>query len=199
MMKTIKLTQLLVLALALTLAATGCKKKPTPLTPLPGPPPTVFRDQGPRTLEPGGTLRPSQPGRPGSYATSDTWSPDDPNLVIDTAALAAYTVHFDFDSSVVKSSEQVNVEAVAAALRLDSATKLLIQGHCDERGTEEYNRSLGEHRALALREALARLAVDANRIRTESFGKDKPVAMGHNEAAWSQNRRGVFVLFHPKQ
>ncbi len=76
--------------------------------------------------------------------------------------------------------------------------KLLIEGHCDERGTEEYNRSLGERRALALREALAKDGVDAGRIRTISYGKDQPEDAGHDEAAWNKNRRGVFVLCHPK-
>ncbi len=78
---------------------------------------------------------------------------------------------------------------MAAALRSDANAKLLIEGNCDERGTEEYNRSLGERRALAAREALAKLGVDPTRIRTISYGKDKPVDPGHDEAAWAKNRR----------
>src|SRR5213078_2908891 len=93
----------------------------------------------------------------------------------DRGALAAQTVHFDFDSSVVKSSEQSKVVAVASALKSDAAAKLLIEGHCDERGTEEYNRALGERRALALREELARLGIDPGRVDTISYGKDRPV------------------------
>ncbi|HTV76093.1 MAG TPA: OmpA family protein, partial [Candidatus Baltobacteraceae bacterium] len=84
------------------------------------------------------------------------------------------------------------------ALKSDPNAKLLIEGHCDERGTEEYNRSLGERRALALREELARNEIDAGRIRTISYGKDKPVDPGHDESAWSKNRRDDFVLLHPK-
>jgi peptidoglycan-associated lipoprotein len=117
----------------------------------------------------------------------------------DRAALAANTVHFDFDSSVVKKSEKSNVEAAASALKSDASAKLLIEGHCDERGTEEYNRSLGERRALALREAVAKLGVDPDRIRTISYGEDRPVDPGHDESAWKKNRRGEFVLLHPKQ
>jgi peptidoglycan-associated lipoprotein len=98
----------------------------------------------------------------------------------------------------VKSSEQSKVLAVASALKSDNAAKLLIEGHCDERGTEEYNRALGERRALALRGSLAGMGVDAMRVRTISYGEDKPVANGHDESAWRQNRRGVFVLLHPK-
>ena len=92
----------------------------------------------------------------------------------DRAALASHTVYFAFDSAAVKKSEQENLQAVADALSKDSSAKLLIEGHCDERGTEEYNRSLGERRALALREALAKLGVDPSRIRTISYGKDHP-------------------------
>ena len=116
----------------------------------------------------------------------------------DRAALAAYTVHFAFDSSVVKSSDEANVSAVAAALAGDASAKLLIEGHCDERGTEEYNRALGERRALALREALAKANVDPDRVRTISYGKDKPAVEGHDEAAYGKNRRGEFILLHPK-
>ena len=77
--------------------------------------------------------------------------------------------------------------------------KLLIEGHCDERGTEEYNRSLGERRALAVREYLVRLGIQASRIRTISYGFDRPVDNGHNEAAWSKNRRDEFIVLMPRQ
>ena len=87
---------------------------------------------------------------------------------------------------------------MAQALAADSSTKLLIEGNCDERGTEEYNRALGERRALAAREALAKLGVDPMRILTISYGKDKPADPGHDEAAWQKNRRDDFVLLHPK-
>ena len=116
----------------------------------------------------------------------------------DPAALAAYTVHFAYDSAAVKKSEKANVQSVADALSKDSSAKLLIEGNCDERGTEEYNRSLGERRALALRGALSKLGVDPSRIRTISYGKDKPVDPANNEEAWAKNRRGDFVLLHPK-
>ena len=119
-------------------------------------------------------------------------------MIKDTAALAAYTVHFAFDSSAIKASEKSNLEAVAAALKSDASTKLLIEGNADERGTEEYNRALGERRALAAREALAKDGIDPARIRTVSFGKDKPVDPASNEAAWAKNRRADFVLLRPK-
>jgi peptidoglycan-associated lipoprotein len=116
----------------------------------------------------------------------------------DPSKLAAYTVHFKFDSAVVQDGEQANVASVGQALTSDPTAKLLIEGHCDERGTEEYNRSLGERRALALREALAKDGIDPMRIRTISYGKDKPVESGHDDSAWAKNRRGEFIYCTPK-
>ena len=130
----------------------------------------------------------------GELASAETFD----NMLADRAALAADTIHFAYDSSTIRSSEKANLAAVSAALGADANAKLLIEGNCDERGTEEYNRSLGERRALAAREALAKLGVDPMRIETRSFGKDKPVDPGHDESAWSKNRRDEFVLLHPK-
>ena len=116
----------------------------------------------------------------------------------DRAALAADTIHFAYDSAVIRDSEQASLQSVASALATDPKAKLLIEGNCDERGTEEYNRALGEKRALAAREALAKLNVEPSRIQTISYGKDKPADPGKNEAAWKKNRRDDFVLLHPK-
>ena len=114
------------------------------------------------------------------------------------AILQAETVHFAFDSSVVRADEQSKVTAVADYLKSNSGNAVKISGHCDERGTEEYNRSLGERRALALRESLATMGVDPMRVKTISYGEDKPADPGHDESAWRKNRRGEFVLLHPK-
>ncbi len=189
-------------ALAAVLATTGCKKGITRITPLPGPPQPIVSDIG--SVPPNGGQIPggANPFGSGSgvgsqpIATSTNWDPAD--TIQDRSALAAYTVHFQFDSAVVQDSEQSNLSAVAQALNADPNVKLLIEGNCDERGTEEYNRALGERRALALRQALAGQGIDANRIRTISYGKDKPVDPAHNSAAWAKNRRGDFVLCHPK-
>ena len=189
----------LVLALAATLATTGCKKGPSKVTPLPGSRAMVGSEGGQGTLPPGGTMGAGETGTGtgvggGPLAGRDEFE----GMLKDPAALAAYTVHFAFDSAVVKKGEQSKIAAVAAALASGAADKLLIEGNCDERGTEEYNRALGERRALALREALAKAGVSPDRIRTSSYGKDKPVDPGHDEAAWAKNRRGDFILLHPK-
>ncbi|HEX7578028.1 MAG TPA: OmpA family protein [Verrucomicrobiae bacterium] len=187
----------LAFALAVTLAATGCRHKVGPVTKLQaGPTPRTTTDYSPNTLPPGPTINNGGPVQVGGGTLPENWDPSMMNQ--DRAALAAYTIHFAYDSSVIRKSEQASLQSVAQALAADSSTKLLIEGNCDERGTEEYNRSLGERRALAAREALAKLGVDPMRIRTESFGKDKPADPGHDEAAWQKNRRDDFVLLHPK-
>ena len=196
-MKT-KLLYSLAFALAVTLAATGCRHKPGYLTKLhAGETPRTATDYPPGTF-PGPVINPepiptsmngiSEPTREGFYQ----------GMAMDRAALAAYTIHFAFDSAVIRDSERASLQSVASALTSQAGTKLLIEGDCDERGTEEYNRSLGERRALAAREALAKLGVDPMRIMTISYGKDKPADPGHDEAAWKQNRRDDFVLLRPK-
>jgi len=194
-MKLNKAIKLLVLGVSLTFAVAGCTTKHPDVTKLP--------DRPGMTGSTGRNIGESGKVDSGDVAKTELgggptagFNPDDFNQ--DRAALAAQTVHFDFDSSVVKAAEKSNVEAVAAALKSDSAAKLLIEGHCDERGTEEYNRSLGERRALALRESLATLGVDPMRVKTISYGEDKPVDPGHDESAWRKNRRGEFILLHPK-
>ena len=188
-MKMMKLTCSLAFALAIALAVTGCRNhKPVGVTPLPGSNSGLVGEPGA-----GGTMNASEPGG-GATASLEEFE----NMNADRAALASHTVYFAYDSAAVRKSEKANLDAVAAALSADRSAKLLIEGHCDERGTEEYNRSLGERRALALRGALAKHGVDPSRIRTISYGKDHPADPGHDESAWAKNRRGEFVLCHPK-
>jgi peptidoglycan-associated lipoprotein len=212
-MKTMKLIYPLAFALAVTLASTGCKHEPVKVTNIPTSPNGSPGDQPPSTtlqqpINPQPIPPPVQPINPqpnpnpvpqpppGGGPLPDNWTVDMLNQ--DRAALAADTVHFAYDSAAIRKSEQSNLQSVAQVLSADPNTKLLIEGNCDERGTEEYNRSLGERRALAAREALAKLGIDPSRVRTISYGKDKPADPGHDEAAWKQNRRDEFVLLHPK-
>ncbi len=103
-------------------------------------------------------------------------------------------VYFAYDSSAIEASERSKIEAVADALRASPTKRLIIEGHCDERGSNEYNLALGERRALAIRAYLIGLGISADRIQTKSYGEEQPVAFGHNEEAWRLNRRGEFVL-----
>ena len=103
-------------------------------------------------------------------------------------------VYFDYDSSTVKPSERSKIEEVASKLGGMEGASVIVEGHCDERGSAEYNLALGERRALAIRAYLVGLGVAAERVQTKSFGEENPVAMGHGEDSWHLNRRGEFVL-----
>ena len=116
----------------------------------------------------------------------------------DRNKFASETVYFDTDSSAIKTSEQAKLQTVADYYKGNTTDALRVEGYCDERGTEQYNVALGDRRAQAVRDYLANLGVDVQRIMPVSFGEANPVATGHDEAAWKQNRRGVFVLMTPK-
>ena len=103
-------------------------------------------------------------------------------------------VFFDFDKSTLKPEGRTQVEGWAAWLKTYPANKVKIEGHADERGTREYNLALGERRANASREYLVSLGIDPNRVKTISYGKERPAIPGSNERAWDQNRRGVLVI-----
>jgi peptidoglycan-associated lipoprotein len=100
-------------------------------------------------------------------------------------------VFFAFDSSELSSSARATLDRQAAWLQQYRSVQIVIEGHCDERGTREYNLALGERRANSVKEYLVSQGVDANRLRTISYGKERPAVAGSNESAWAQNRRSV--------
>ena len=102
-------------------------------------------------------------------------------------------VMFDFDKSNIRSGEREKLDAIASCLKQDRAPSMQIQGHCDERGTVEYNLALGERRADAARRYLINLGVPTGKLSTVSYGEERPTAMGSNETAWSKNRRSEFI------
>ena len=108
------------------------------------------------------------------------------------AALQGKVVNFDFDRSEVKSEFYSVVKMNADYLSMNASATVTIKGYCDERGTREYNLALGERRANAVKNALIAEGVSPSRINTISYGEENPIAMGQNEAAWSQNRRAEF-------
>ncbi|MEI6807680.1 MAG: OmpA family protein [bacterium] len=111
-------------------------------------------------------------------------------------AVTFENVLFEFDSAKVQNSEFTKMEAVATYLNGNSASYAVLEGHCDERGTAEYNMTLGERRADAVRAYLLGLKIDASRLHTKSWGKEKPQDQGHSEAAWRANRRVEFGLYN---
>ena len=122
-------------------------------------------------------------------ADADGWRLADPT----GNRLGMPVIYFAYDSDTLVPSEQDKVSRIAAYLAQHPELGLLIEGHCDQRGTEEYNRALGERRANAIRAALAASGVKDTNLKTNSFGKDKPAVDGQGESSWRQNRRGVPV------
>ena len=103
-------------------------------------------------------------------------------------------VYFDFDKSNIKPEFADTIKANAKKLMDDPSMKVTIEGHCDERGTNEYNLALGQRRAEAVRKALIAAGVAAGQLDTISYGEERPVDLGHNEEAWAKNRRSVLTL-----
>lgn len=210
-MKLAKFVHLLAVGLVLSVAAVGCKKGLDKTTQIPGQGAPKFGGESPSPIrEPGtgGVLPPVTPGGEGTGVVGTT----DPNAIKgpgieqtdnldlwipNAEVFKDQTVYFDFDKSNVKASEIGKLEEVARRMKSEFQGKALrIEGHCDERGTEEYNRALGDRRALSVREKLVQLGV-TTQIATITFGEEKPVDPGHNDAAWTKNRRGEIILLSP--
>jgi peptidoglycan-associated lipoprotein len=192
-MKVTQFTYLIMVGAALSFSAIGCKKTPATVTPIPtartGP--IDDADKG------AGIDKGANSGGDGSVTSNPTPAADPKewaNAKRDEKFFEADTVHFAYDSSVVRSSEQSKVEHVADYLKSNPGTGVEIDGHCDERGTEQYNFALGERRASAVREDLIGKGVDGSRILTVSYGRTRPIDTGHSDAAHAHNRRGVIVL-----
>jgi len=206
------LLKLLAMSFVLTVTAVGCKKAPTQITPIPG---TLRSNPGPVKPSPptdgsGNTPTPGLPSSGGIDTTTSklTTTPQGDtelgareareNFWVDRDTFKQNTVYFEFDKSELKPSEKAKVDAVAEFLKSNPTFKLELEGHCDERGTDEYNRSLGERRALSIREYLIAVAIAAERVGTISYGEDKPAVHGQDESAYAKNRRGEFIVLKPK-
>jgi peptidoglycan-associated lipoprotein len=104
------------------------------------------------------------------------------------------TVFFDLDQHTIRADAQAVLQKQAAWLKQYPSVKLMVEGHCDERGTREYNLALGDRRAYAVKEFLTSMGVDAARLQTKSYGKERPVCSDSDESCWQQNRRGYSVI-----
>jgi peptidoglycan-associated lipoprotein len=164
-----------VVTVAAMIALAGCsKKKPAELPP---PPPA-----GPATSDQGAPTGPVGNGIvPGSRADF-------------LQQVGTDTIHFDTDHSDVDQEAQGVLTAQAKWLVAHPTVRVTIEGHCDERGTREYNLALGDRRATSAKNFLASAGVSPDRMSTISYGKERPVAMGSDEGAWAQNRRAVTVV-----
>lgn len=103
-------------------------------------------------------------------------------------------IHFAYDSAVLSLEAQTILREKARWLRDNPGASVIVEGHCDERGTTEYNLALGDRRAESVRSFLVNLGISAGRMTTVSYGEERPLDAGHNEAAWAKNRRAQFVL-----
>lgn len=130
-----------------------------------------------------------------TYVSGDTPMSEVDFEDFDIVNVAFTPVYFGYNTFTIPSSEMPKVSALAEYMIAEPDYFLMIYGHCDERGTIEYNVSLGEYRAQAIRDILIQLGVPSYRIKTASLGEEMPAEQGHNEAAWRLNRRGEFTFY----
>ena len=181
------------LALVLVSTVTACGKKPATTVP-PPPPPSVFPGavNQPRETVPPPPMPPEPPimsagditSRPADARTVDEINKDSP----------LKPAFFAYDSDALDEAARRAITDNATVLKTNASWVITIEGHCDERGTAEYNLALGDRRALAVKSFLISLGVPAERLKTVSYGKEFPFDPGHDEDSWSQNRRAHFML-----
>jgi len=165
-------TLLVCLCIAALLGLMACSKKSTP-------PPVYGTDTAALDLE------------EADLGAGDFRSPAD----FDPALAAVFqNIYFDFDQFSLKPQTRAILDSIADWMKNNPRRLLMIEGHCDERGTNEYNLALGDRRANSAKTYLMQLGVDSGRIYTISYGEERPAALGSNEAAWAKNRRGEFKL-----
>lgn len=184
-----KTNALMVLAVLVTMVVGACSKK-TPPVARPMPPPPMTQASPPPPPPPPSPVEEPVPVPPMPVEdTIATKSLDDLNRESPLQPL-----FFELDSSEVSGPGQAVMQANAEILRKYPTWQITIEGHCDERGTAEYNLALGERRALAARTYLVSLGIPADRVKTVSYGKEFPFDAGHDSAAWDKNRRAHFVI-----
>ena len=181
-------------ALVASVLVVACAKKappvarpmPPPAAAAPEPAPVAPRPPAPPEPVPVPTMVPPEPVREDAITSA---SLDDLNR---NSPLAP--VFFDLDSDALSAAAQKVLDGNAALLKRYPTWIVTLEGHCDERGTAEYNLALGERRAVAARAYLVSLGISADRLRTVSYGKEFPFDPGHDDAAWAKNRRAHFVV-----
>lgn len=178
----------LTFTLCLAAAVAACGKKPTPPPPAPPPPPATKPEP------------PPPPPPPAPAPAPETKAPTEEEIFAKmtleelNAKKPLADVFFAFDSTELSEEARASLQKNAEWLKRWTSTRITIEGHCDERGTAEYNLGLGERRAAAVRSYLVSLGVPADRMTTVSKGEEQPFCTEHNEGCWSQNRRGHFVI-----
>jgi peptidoglycan-associated lipoprotein len=165
----------LALAVTLALAGAGCAKKPAKTTPVP---PAPEQKETPTPPAP----TPQTPPAP---------TPEPPKPAVSAADLQI--VYFQYDSFQLDDGARAALDANAKLLRDNPGLSVSVDGHCDERGTVEYNQALGQKRAEAVQQYLSDQGIPSTRFRVISYGKERPADEGHDESAWAKNRRVEFT------
>ncbi len=176
----IRKTHIAMLVLALPLAASACKKKPAEVVPV----------QEPVTMP----VTVSPPIADNSAAEAAARADSIRRATEAARATMLQAVYFDYDSDELRTDARATLDEKLRVLNANPAVRIRIEGHTDERGSDQYNIALGRRRADQAKRYLIDRAIDASRIETMSFGRERPAASGSNEEAWAQNRRGEFVL-----
>jgi peptidoglycan-associated lipoprotein len=172
-MKPLYMIALGMAAMALVLCP-GCKKKP------------IVKPSGPEDVVDLTTIEPGELPLTEPPPITDFQEPENKEIFRD--------IHFDFDRSDIRPIDRPILEGIAGYLKANPKVFLLIEGHCDERGTNEYNLALGERRALSTRAYLANLGVEEPRMVTVTYGEEDPLDPGHTEESWAKNRRAHFKV-----
>lgn len=184
MSRLLRSAPVIVSLLALAVMVTGCPKRPgTAISSAPAPSGSAGTSQSSSAMVPAAAASPSRgsalaPPRPSEFSASS----------------GLKEIHFDFDKYAIRPDDAKILDANAAWLKSRPEDLVLIEGHCDERGTSEYNLALGERRAKAAMTYLVGQGIQAGRITLISYGKEKPACASHDEGCWATNRRAQFLV-----
>ncbi len=175
-----------------SLALLGCPKRPEVIQAAPAPAgPTAAVAPAPMPAPPAPAETPMPP--PPAPAVTPAAPPPPPAVAAPVPA-PLKDAFFDFDQSAIRADQKAALDEDAAWLKANGGVNITVEGHCDERGTAEYNLALGERRAKAVKDYLVAAGIPADRIATISYGKERPFVLGHDESAWKWNRRGHLVI-----
>jgi len=166
------------IAFAMAVVIFGCHKKEAPPPPPPPPPPVVEKKIEPVKVD-----------------STEIWARQRAEKVSKAkSSIAEKKIYFDFDKSDIKPEYRSVLMSTAEIMKEFSDVTIRIEGNCDERGTTAYNLALGERRANSAKQFLIDSGLQGSRIDTKSWGEEKPMALGHNEESWWQNRRDDFII-----
>ncbi|HVX41641.1 MAG TPA: peptidoglycan-associated lipoprotein Pal [Gemmatimonadaceae bacterium] len=193
-----RIPRIAALTLAVVSVATldACHKKPAPApTPAPAPGPNQDSINAARERQRiADSIAAAQKRAADSAAAAEAAARAAAAAAENARAALTAMVHFDFDKSDIRPEDQQILDAKVPVLQANPSVTIRVAGHTDERGSDEYNLALGQRRAAAVKAYLVQHGIADSRIETISYGEERPIAQGHDESAWSQNRRAEFEI-----